>query len=93
MRGRQIVRKYLTSSPFKPLVKTTRYKQPRYAAQTSLKTPSIRDAEVAGAIKIECEVLCKKVRSSSVDSLALFKFSDIIEELKEKTTISVTGCS
>lgn len=93
MRGRQIVRKYLIHSPFKPMVKTTRYKKPQYTVRTLLKSPTIRDVtiqEVIGAIKTECELLCKRVpfpsklRSSSVDSLTQF---NIVEELREKSPI------
>lgn len=80
----------------KPLVKTTQYKKPQYTVRTLLKSPTIRDVtieEVIGAIKTECELLCKRVpfpsklRSSSVDSLTQFKFSDIVEELREKSPI------
>lgn len=100
MRGRCIVRKYLINSPFKSLVKTTRFKKPKYTARTLFKSDTIRKAtmqEVLRAIRNECELLCKHssppshFMTSSVKRLANFKWRDVLDELQAKapTLLSV----
>ena len=96
MRGRQIVRRYLIRSPYKRLVKTTRYRKPTYTARSLLKAPNLRDAtvnEVRNIICMECEVLCKTVpapsllRSSSITDLSQFTMESIVEELRNKAPV------
>ena len=96
MRGRKIVRKYLIHSPYKPLVKTTRYKQPAYTARTLFKSPSLREAtlkEVTNAIRKECQMLCRRLpspsllRSSSIESLLEFSPRDVQKELSAKAPV------
>ena len=96
MRGRKIVRKYLVHSPYKPIVKTTRFKQPSYTARTLLKTPALRDAtlkEVISTVKHECEIMCKVVpsssvlRSSSVCGLKELQWKSVLDELNARAPV------
>ena len=94
MRGRKIVRKYLIHSPYKPLVKTTRYKKPAYTARTLFKSPTLREAIVKeSTIRNECKVLCKRLpslsllRSSSFKSLLEFNPKDVLKELSIKAPV------
>jgi len=96
MRGRKIVRKYLVRSPYKPVVKTTRFKQPSYTIRTLFRTPTLRDAtvqEMLSTVKHECDLLCKLVpsssilRSSSVHSLKEVKWESVQDDLKSRAPV------
>ena len=93
MRGRKTVRKYLIHSPYKPLVKTTWYKQPAYTARALFKSPSLQEAtlkEVTCAIRKECEMQLPSpslLRSSSIKSLLEFSPRDIQKELGAKAPV------
>lgn len=100
MRGKQILRKYLIHSPFKSLVKTARYKKLKYTARRLFKSEGMHEAtmgEVLRVIRTECELLCKRapspsqLRTSSVDSLAQFRWDEVEQELSTKapTLLSV----
>ena len=84
------MRKYLIHSPFKPLVKTTRYKKPAYTARALFKSPSLQEAtvkEITSTIRKECEMLCERLPSpsllwsSSMESLLKFSPRDVLKEL------------
>ena len=96
MRGRKIVRKYLVRSPYKPIVKTTRYKQPSYTARTLFKTPTLHDAtlqEVLNTVKHECDFMCKLVpsssvlQSSSISSLKEMQWEVVLDDLKTRAPV------
>ena len=97
MRGRKIVRKYLVHSPYKPIVKTTRFKQPSYTAWTLLITPALRGATlkevIKSTVKHECEIMCKVVpsssvlRSSSVCGLKELQWKSVLDELNARAPV------
>ena len=108
MRGRRLIRKYRVGTPFKSVVKSTRYKKPGYAVRTLLKVPKLREAtlhEVTKVVKNECNELCKIVpspsylRRSSVQSLQEFKWEPVIYDLHAKAPVltaileAATQCS
>ena len=94
MRGRKIVRKYLVHSPYKTIVKTTRYKQPSYTARTLFKSPTLRDAtlqEVLKKVKSECNCLCSLLPAPSVlrSSIGLkqLQWDSAVEELRKRAPV------
>ena len=100
MKGKRIVRKYLIHSPFKSLVKTTRYKKLKYTARTLFKSEGIHRAtmgEALRAIQAECELLCKRapspsqLRTAPVRRLEQFRWDEVEQELTAKapTLLSV----
>lgn len=96
MKGRAIVRKYKISTPFRRMVKSTRYRKPQYTARTLLKAPVLRDAtvrEVTNVVKRECEALCRKkmlpsyLYTAPVQSLKEFDWGKLMHELHEKAPV------
>lgn len=90
------MRKYLVHSPYKPMVKTTRFKQPSYTARTLFKTPTVHDAtlrEVLSTVKHECESMCKVVpsssvlRSSSICGLKEMQWTSVLDEMKVRAPV------
>lgn len=90
------MRKYLVHSPYKPMVKSTRYKQPPYTARTLFKTPTLRDAtlkEVLSTVKHECESMCKVVpsssvlQSSSIRDLKEMQWTSVLDDLKARAPV------
>lgn len=88
--------KYLVRSPFKPVVKTARFKQPSYTARTLFKSPTLRDAtlqEVVNVVKRECELICKSysspsaLRSGTIASLKEMSWESIVEDLKQRAPV------
>lgn len=86
------MRKYLVCSPYKPVVKTTRFKQLSYTIRTLFRTPTLCDAtvqEMLSTVKHECD-LCKLVPSSSilwsssVHSLKEVKWESVQDVLKSR---------
>jgi len=99
VKGRTIVRRFNIGTPFRRMVKSTRYRKPRYTARTLLNAPVLRDAtlrEVKTVVKRECERLCKKepspsyLRSGSVQSLKEFEWKEVISELCEKAPVLIS---
>ena len=90
MRGRRIVRKYLIHSPYKPMVKSTRYKKPTYTARTLFKNQTLRDAtlQVINVIRRECDMMCKltpspsMLHSSSINSMKEMQWEPILDDMK-----------
>ena len=102
MRGRKIVRKYLVHSPYKDVVKTLRYKRPKYTASCILKSPLLSDAtvnEICCAVKHECALLCKKTPSPSylrvpaIKDLSTFQWESLIEELQSTAPVLMSVLS
>ena len=96
MRGRQIVRKYLIHSPYKPVVKSARYKRPTYTARTLFKNPTLRDAtlqEVINVVQRECDMMCKitpvpsMLRSSTIKSMKEMQWEPIINDMKVRAPV------
>lgn len=96
MRGRKIVNKYLVRSPFKPIVKTARFKRPSYTAWMLFKLPTLREAtlqEVINVVKHECKVVCKNfpspsvLRSGTIISLKEMSWESIVEDLKQRAPV------
>ena len=99
MKGRSIVRKYNVSTPFRNVVKSTRYRKPRYTARKLLNAPQLREAalaEVRAVVNLECEQLCKEkpapsyFRNASVQSLKEFEWKEIMRELHERAPVLAT---
>ena len=87
--------KYLMRSPFKPVMKTARFKQPSYTVRTLFKSPTLRDAtlqEVLKVVKRECD-LCKSypsssaLRSGTIASLKEMSWESIVEDLKQRAPV------
>ena len=95
MKGKRNVRKYLIHSPFKSLVKTTRYKKLKYTARTLFKSEGMHRAtmgEVLRAIQAECELLCKRAPSpSQLRTAPVHRWDEVEQELTAKapTLLSV----
>ena len=53
MKGK-LSRKFVVSSPYRPIVKTLCYNQPGYTARTLIKTPSIKEATLAEFLMVGC---------------------------------------
>lgn len=96
MRGRRIVRKYLIHSPYKPMVKSARYKKPTYTARTLFKNPTLRDAtlqEVINVVRRECDTMCKLIpspsmlHSSTIDSMKEMQWQPILDDLKVRAPV------
>jgi hypothetical protein len=96
MRGRRIVRKYLIHSPYKPMVKSARYKKPTYTARTLFKNPTLRDAtlqEVINVVRRECDTMCKltpspsMLRSSTVNSMKEKQWQPILDDMKVRAPV------
>lgn len=96
MRGRKIVRKYLIHSPYKPMVKSTRYKRPTYTARTLFKNPTLRDAtlqEVINVVRRECDHMCKvtpspsMLRSSTIDSMKEIQWKSMLDDMKARAPV------
>ena len=69
MKGRAVVRRYQVTTPFRHMVKSTKYRKPQYTARALLKAPVLRDAalrEVMNVVKHECSNLCKRRPSPSL---------------------------
>lgn len=95
MKGRRILRKYnIVHSPYKRIVKSTRYLKPRYTARTLFKSlPSETLNEVLSRVKHECELLCKVMpaksvlRSGSVNELKKMEWGLVLDELKKRAPV------
>ena len=96
MKGKRVVRRYNVSTPFRNVVKSTRYRKPRYTARKVLNIPQLRDAtlsEVKAVVNLECESLCREkpspsyLRSASVQSLNVFEWKEVIRELFERAPV------
>ena len=88
MKGRKIVRKYCVHSPYKHIVKSTRFKTPCYTALTLFK--SLSDATICEVLKVvrhKCESMCNVVPSSSLLR------SSSVAELKEMEWKSIRACT
>ena len=69
MKGKSMIRSYKISTPFKHVVKSTRYRKPQYTARTLLKNAQLKDAtigEIGRVIQKECKNLCSHFPSLSV---------------------------
>lgn len=77
--------KYLVRSPFKPVMKTARFKQPSYTVRTLFKSPTLRERE--------CDLLCKSypsssaLRSGTITSLKEMSWESIVEDLKQRASV------
>ena len=89
MRGRRIVSNYYVRSPYKRVVKTMRYKMPKYTARSILKSglSNATLTEVNRIVQHECELLCKKIptpsylRVSDIKDLSTFKWEVLMAEI------------
>lgn len=91
MRGRRIVRKYLIHSPYKPMVKSARYKRPTYTARTLFSDATLQ--EVINVVQRECDMMCKltpspsMLRSSTISSLKEMQWEPIVNDLKVRAPV------
>ena len=96
VRGKKLVRTFGVHSPFKKLVKSTRFKQHDYVARTIWKTPVMQSSLVrivSNSNKMECKLLCKKRPSSSVlrtASIQKFEWGAVIDELESRAPTLLT---
>ena len=90
------MREYLIHSPYKPMVKSTRYKWPMYTARTLFKNPTLRDAtlqEVINVVKRECDMMCKVIpspsmlRSSTISSMKEMQWEPILADMKVRAPV------
>ena len=68
MKGRKLVHSFRIGTPFKHMVKTTRFRKPQYTARTLLKAPQLKDAtigEITLVVQNECKTLCSHSPSRS----------------------------
>lgn len=96
MKGRRIVRKYRIQSPYKPMVKSTRYKKPLYTARTLFKSPTLREAtlqEMLNVVRRECDAMCaltplpSVLHSSTIQSLKDIQWDSVVDDLKARAPI------
>ena len=96
MRGRTVVKRYKIGTPFRQVVKSTRYRKPHYTARMLLKASHMRIAtlkEVTSVVRHECDRLCRIKRvpsylySAPVDCLKDFDWHKILNELHEKAPV------
>ncbi len=94
MHGKHLVRRYnITSTPFKDVVKSARYRHSLYTARTVMKSKPLKDAklvEVSRIVASETKGLCRRskspscLRDCSINHLTSFNWELLISELASR---------